>query len=177
MSLDNIKLLDFLGEIDKELERKIVVVAVGGTAMTLLKAKASTIDVDFTIPKEDYYEFVRALDAIPHGFKVDHYKDGAVFSQILPADYIVKSIIVRTKMKNITLMTLSPIDIIVTKIGGLNDRDKEDIAQCIKKFKVTRSQITKRAAEVEYVGREENYDINFTHVLKKFFQKEKDRQS
>jgi hypothetical protein len=31
MSLDNTKLLDFLGEVDKELSHKIVVVAVGGT--------------------------------------------------------------------------------------------------------------------------------------------------
>ncbi|MCE2507486.1 MAG: hypothetical protein J4F36_13680 [Nitrosopumilaceae archaeon] len=53
MSLDNTKLLDFLGEVDKELTRRIVVVAVGGTAMTLVDAKPSTIDVDFTIPGED----------------------------------------------------------------------------------------------------------------------------
>ena len=30
MSLDNAKLLDFLGEMDKELSRRIAVVAVGG---------------------------------------------------------------------------------------------------------------------------------------------------
>jgi len=42
MSLDNTKLLDFLGEVDKELSHKIVVVAVGGTAMTLVKAKPQT---------------------------------------------------------------------------------------------------------------------------------------
>ena len=59
MSLDNTRLLDFLGEIDRELSRKIckymvmdkqvVIVAVGGTAMTLVNAKPSTIDIDFTI--------------------------------------------------------------------------------------------------------------------------------
>ncbi|WP_179371034.1 hypothetical protein [Nitrosopumilus ureiphilus] len=54
MSLDNTRLLDFLGEMDKELPRRIVVVAVGGTAMTLVNAKPSTIDVDFTIPGKDY---------------------------------------------------------------------------------------------------------------------------
>ena len=36
MSLDNTRLLDFLGEIEEELRRKITLVAVGGTAMTLL---------------------------------------------------------------------------------------------------------------------------------------------
>ena len=45
MSLDNTKLLDFLEEIDRELSRKIVIVAVGGTAMTLANAKPSTIDI------------------------------------------------------------------------------------------------------------------------------------
>ena len=62
MSLDNAKLLDFLGEMDKELSRKIAVVAVGGTAMTLVDAKPSTIDIDFTIPGENYDEFEREED-------------------------------------------------------------------------------------------------------------------
>ena len=53
MSFDNTKLLDFLGQIDRELSRKIVIVAVGGTAMTLVNAKSSTIDIDFTIPSRD----------------------------------------------------------------------------------------------------------------------------
>ena len=60
MSLDNTKLLDFLEEIDRELSCKIVIVAVGGTAMTLANAKPSTIDIDFTIPGKDYDEFERA---------------------------------------------------------------------------------------------------------------------
>lgn len=39
--LNNSKLLDFLEELDKELDGKIIVVAVGGTAMTLLGIKPS----------------------------------------------------------------------------------------------------------------------------------------
>ncbi len=72
-------------------------------------------------------------------------------------------------MKNMTLKALSPIDIVVTKIGRLNQRDKEDIEMCIRKFKITKNQVIKRAKEVEYVGREENYEINLEHVLKNFF--------
>ncbi len=53
MSLKKRFLLDFLEELDKELDRKITLVAVGGTAMTLLDLKNSTIDVDFTIPHDD----------------------------------------------------------------------------------------------------------------------------
>jgi len=86
--LDSRRLLDFLGEVSKELKRSITLVAVGGTALTLLKAKASTIDVDFTIPNEDYALFKETLRVIPHGFKVDCWEDGMVFSQILPDDYL-----------------------------------------------------------------------------------------
>ena len=169
MSLNKQVLLDFLDELDKELERKITVVAVGGTAMTLHNAKESTIDVDFTIPAEDFAEFHRVLDLVPHGFKVDTWNNGMVFSQDLPDDYLENSRSVRTKMKNMKVKTLDPLDIIVTKIGRLNERDKEDIATCIKKFKITKAQIKKRAKQVVYVGREENYEINLNHVMKKFF--------
>ncbi|WP_428323722.1 DUF6036 family nucleotidyltransferase [Nitrosopumilus sp.] len=169
MSLSKQQLLDFLEELDKELEREITVVAVGGTAMTLHNAKASTIDVDFTIPAQDYSEFDRVLKIIPHGFKVDAWNNGMVFSQDLPDDYLEKSKPVRTKMKKMKLRILDPLDIIVTKIGRLHGRDKEDIATCIKKFRITPEQIKKRAKQVVYVGREENYEINLNHVIKNFF--------
>ena len=169
MSLNKKQLLDFLEELDKELEHKITVVAVGGTAMTLHNAKASTIDVDFTIPAEDFAEFHRVLDLVPHGFKVDTWNNGMVFSQDLPEDYLSKSKQVRTSMKNMILKTLDPLDIIVTKIGRLNTRDKEDIATCIKKFHITKAQIKTRAKQVVYVGREENNEINLNHVMVNFF--------
>ncbi len=169
MYLNKKQLLDFLEALDTELERKITVVAVGGTAMTLHDSKTSTIDVDFTIPAEYFYEFNRVLDIIPHGFKVDVWDNGMVFSQDLPEDYLKKSKPIRTNMKNMKLRALDPLDIIVTKIGRLNEKDKEDIATCIKKFKITKDQIKKRSKQVIYTGREENYEINLNHVMKKIF--------
>ena len=91
MSLDNRKLLGFLDEIDKELNRKIVVVAVGGTAMTLLKAKSSTIDVDFTIPVEYYDDFQTAMGLVQPGFQVDAYHAPMVFTTSLSEDYLKRS--------------------------------------------------------------------------------------
>ncbi len=169
VSLNKKQLLDFLEELDEELECAITVVAVGGTAMTLHNSKTSTIDVDFTIPTESFSEFHRVLDLIPHGFRVDTWNNGMVFSQALPDDYLKKSKPIRTKMKNMKLRALDPLDIIVTKIGRLNERDKEDIATCIKKSKITKAQIEKRSKQVIYVGREENYEINLNHVIKNFF--------
>jgi hypothetical protein len=66
--LDRKVLVGFLREVDKELIRNIILIAVGGTALTLLRAKPSTRDVDFTVPSRYYDDFQRALRDTPHGF-------------------------------------------------------------------------------------------------------------
>lgn len=169
MSLDNTKLLDFLGEIDKELKRKIVIVAAGGTAMTLLKTKPSTIDVDFTIPNEYFDDFQRAKNIVQPGFKVDLFHDGAVFVNMLPDDYLKRSKLIKTKLKNIELRALHPVDIIVTKIGRFDGRDEQDIEACIKKFKIKKGQIVKRAAQMGYAANDEGFQTNLQSVIRKFF--------
>lgn len=169
MSLNKKALLEFLEEVDNELTTKTTLVAVGGTAMTLIDVKPSTIDVDFTGPSEDIDEFQRVLKNVPHGFEVHCWKDGLVFSQILPGDYLRKSSQIKIRTKNIMLKALQPVDIVATKIGRLDERDWEDIGDCVKEFKLKKDQIVKRAKQVEYVGREENYQINLDSVIRKFF--------
>ena len=167
MSLDNTKLLDFLGEIDAELTRKIVVVAVGGTAMTLLKAKSSTIDIDFTMPSQHHKDFEHAMKVIQPGFQVELYHDGMVFVTSLPDDYLKRSKPIKTKLKKIELRTLHPVDIIVTKIARLDDRDDQDIASCMKKFKITRREIVKRANEINSLVHDQTFQTNLSNFLKK----------
>lgn len=169
MSLDNTKLLDFLGEIDKELKRKITVVAVGGTAMTLLKAKPSTIDIDFTIPAEYYDEFEMAKKIVQPGFRVDLFHDGAVFVTMLPDDYLKRSKPIKTRLKKMELRALDPIDIVVTKIARLDNRDKQDIESCVMKFKLKKERIEKRAEEIGYAGNDKVFKSNLQKVLRKFF--------
>ncbi len=169
MSLDNTKLLDFLGEIDKELERKIVVVAAGGTAMTLLKTKSSTIDVDFTIPGKYFDDFKHAKDTVQPGFKVDLFHDGIVYINMLPEDYLKRSKLIKTRLKNIELRALHPVDIIVTKISRFDGRDEQDIKACIKKFAIKKDKIVKRAKQMGYAGNDDVFRINTQTVLKKFF--------
>ena len=168
MLLDNTKLLDFLGEIDKELTRKIVVVAVGGTAMTLLKAKSSTIDVDFTIPSQYYGDFERAKEIVQPGFQVELYHDGAVFVNMLPYDYLKRSKLVKTKLKKMELRALHPVDVVVTKIGRLDERDEQDIESCMKKFKITKSGVVKRANQMEASRHDKIFKKNLKAFLKKF---------
>ena len=50
------ELLGFLDLFDQELDKNIGLIAVGGTAMTLLGIKASTKDIDFNIPSKEDFE-------------------------------------------------------------------------------------------------------------------------
>jgi hypothetical protein len=170
MPCDKSALLEFLEVFDGDLTRKVTLVAVGGTAMTLLDLKPSTIDIDFTIPSSDLSEFERALKNNPPGFRVHRWADGYVFCQSLPSDYLEKSIRIR-EYSHILLKALHPVDIVVTKIGRLNQRDIQDIETCIREFKISKDDITARAALVSptYVPREEDYLYHLDWVVKKFF--------
>jgi hypothetical protein len=154
--------------VDKEVSRKITLVAVGGTAMTLLDLKPSTIDIDFTVPSGDKLELDKALKSVPHGYKVDVWIDGTVFCTTLPDDYLDRSRDI-ISFKHITLKALHPVDIIVTKIGRLDARDMQDIAACIKKFQLSKKEIETRAASVTYAPNEEDYRYNLKLALKEFF--------
>jgi hypothetical protein len=146
------------------------ITAVGGTAMTLLDLKTSTIDIDFDFRNDkDRKGFKKTLEGIPHGFKIDSFVGGFIFSQQLPKDYFEKSIRIPHRFKNIRLYALHPLDIVLSKIGRLDERDREDIKSCIEEYKLKKSQIRKRAKLVKYVGHEESYQINLQYVLKNFF--------
>jgi hypothetical protein len=71
MPCDKSALFDFLEVLNEDLTKKITLVAAGGTAMTLLDLKPSTIDIDFTIPSSDIIEFEQVLKNNPPGYKVD----------------------------------------------------------------------------------------------------------
>jgi hypothetical protein len=121
MLCDKNRLFDFLSVLNEDLTKNIILVAAGGTAMTLFDLKSSTIDIDFTIPSCDMIEFEQALKSNPSGYKIDRWTDGCVFCQTLPKDYLEKSIKIK-EFSHISLRALQLVDIIVTKIGRLNDR-------------------------------------------------------
>ena len=172
MSCDKSALFDLLEVLDEDLNKRITIVAVGGTAMTLLDLKPSTIDLDFTLSGDDLPEFDRVLKNNPPGFKVDKWPDGYVFCQYLPDDYLEKSIKIR-EFSHISLRAIQPVDIIVTKIGRLYERDIQDIGDCIRKSNVSEAEIRNRAALViaTYAGREEDYRYNLELIITRFFKK------
>ncbi len=170
MQIEENDVLVFLKQIDQELEKPLNVTAVGGTAMTLLKLKSSTTDVDFELEnKEDGKKFQIAAKAVGAGFKIDLCYNGLIFFQQLPDDYKQKRIPIKTGFKNIRLFSLHPLDIVATKLNRLIERDEEDIQACIKKWKITKKQVEERARQVEFVGNQENAQYHLELTLKKFF--------
>jgi hypothetical protein len=153
MSCDKPALLEFLEVINEDFTRRITLVSAGGTAMTLLDLKSSTIDIDFTIPAADRVEFKQVLKNNPPGYRVDRWTDGQIYCQKLPKDYLEKSIRIK-EFSRILLRALHPLDIVVTKIGRLNQRDIQDIEACIREFKISKAEIKARALLVvqTYVG-------------------------
>ena len=78
-------LLEWLKQVDAKLHQKMTIIAVGGTATTLLGLKESTRDVDFCLDAKDASEFKKL--ARSDIFVVDVFKDGFIFALQLPEDY------------------------------------------------------------------------------------------
>jgi hypothetical protein len=165
--MDRLSLVHVLQRIGERLNQNITLVAVGGTAMTLLELKNSTIDVDFTGPPHDIEEFKKAESIIKHGYDIDIWTMGDVHISQLPDDYIDKSILISESIEKIELRALHPLDIVVSKVARLIDRDREDIATCIAKWNLSEDEIRKRGKQVLdlYPGNEVAYQINLDDVI------------
>lgn len=162
-------LLQFLELIEEHLDEDITLVAAGGTALTLLDAKPSTIDIDFTGPPDSLEAFHDAESREAHGYEIDTWPDGTVFSLTLPDDYLARSQAVDAGLERIELRTLHPVDLIVTKIARCDERDREDIRTTRERFDVTVEEVEQRVSEVAYVGSWENYEANLETAIRECF--------
>jgi len=164
-------LLKFLEEVNLELGEEIILLAIGGTAMTLLGMKEFTKDVDFDTPSEDdYKKFMQAIDRIGANIRIDVFKSDMILTEILPPDYLKIAIkYTDVNFSKINLYMLHPIDIICSKIARLNDSDIKDIKTCISYYNITKSEIQQRAMQYEHVGSDESYYQGVEYVLKNLF--------
>ncbi len=163
-------LLNWLKKIDNKLDQPLVLIAIGGTAMTLLNLKESTRDIDFCVEGKNYKRFKKL--AKDDKFKVDIFVDGFIFSEQLPEDYIkISAEYKEVDFKNIKLKTLNPLDIIITKAARLNERDEEDIAALIKNRQIDKNKLIKRFREVieTYAGSEKDFEYHFKLILERHF--------
>jgi len=168
--IDKNGLLGVLHKIDLELKNTITIVAIGGTAMTLLGIKEATKDIDFNIPSDnDYNEFERVINEIGFNIKIDYFKENMILTEALPKDYLKNAIKYEHNFNKIKLYILNPIDIVCSKIARLSDRDIEDIKTCIKYYNITKSQIEERALQYGHAGSDQLYYDNLQVALEILF--------
>lgn len=166
-------LLNWLKKVDDKLSQKMTVVAVGGTALTLLGLKESTCDVDFCISSEHFAEFKKA--AVTEKFVVDLFQDGYIFTLQLPKDYEDNAQTISFSGKYLLLKVLSLEYIILTKTARFTTRDIEDIKAVVATGRVELKNLKKHFLQVleSYAGREEDYQYHFELMLKMFFGEKK----
>lgn len=169
MALDQQRLMDFLATVEPQLDDAITLVAAGGTTLVLMDVKRSTIDVDFTGPQASIQTFRDALDSIPHGFKVDTWDGGYVFTTRLPEDYLDRARIPDTadQLERIDLRVLHPVDLVVTKIGRFDERDEVDIRHTVEAFNLTSDEVRDRAQDIEVVASEDVFSHNLEVALER----------
>ena len=159
-----------LEEFDSHAASAIVLVAFGGTAMTLLGLKASTKDIDFNIPSHEEYVAFRGLyEAIRPGVQIDMWEGNVIFSEVLPEDYLKRASEYKSGFKKLGIKVLDPIDIVCSKISRFDDADMEDIRECIRKCRLTRFMVKRRASKYSRAGSDEIFGKNLKYILDEMF--------
>lgn len=164
-------LMEYLEEIDKNIEREVTLIAVGGTAMTMLELKETTKDVDFcTLTRKERSIVKAAGEKVKGEIRMDLFSEGYIFSVQLPDDYAKMAKQSGFRFKKLTLKILHPVDIIVSKTDRLSERDVEDIKALIKGKRVDKKKLEQRYREaIETIpGKRENFEYNRKEVLELF---------
>lgn len=137
-------ILAFIQKLDSFIDTPITIIALGGTALTLLDIKSSTRDIDFIISSKDASVLLELFTSL--GFKEIAERrwltnDGIIIDVYLD-DYIVNVKLLDSSQKNstilrvfehITLCVLNYYDICITKIDRGDARDFDDIKKILEK--------------------------------------------
>lgn len=151
-------------------------VAVGGTALTLLDMKASTKDIDFTVPGGDSAALSALLEQIDakaeggisfstkDGARLDIFRGGQIFSTALPEDFLERSALIRD-FGSVKLYALSIYDIIITKLARNSVSDEEDIRAVFGSAEVDIGRLKSRHKEVQELNYDQNLKYHFERLL------------
>lgn len=123
--------------------------------MTYMGLRKHSIDVDFFydgMSDDKLCEVVEKLSEDFNGARIDAWStkkmlisDGRMNKLELPADYLdICSDPEEEGFKNIKLKILSPIDIVLTKVGRLADKDLQDIKTLVEEYNIPRQALEQR---------------------------------
>lgn len=180
MRIDKNKLLKEIEEWNDVFNRndfKIKLIAVGGTALTLLNLKASTKDVDFTLPQNiDINKFENLLKKLgvnniggrrfksKSGFIFDIYYNECIFTTVLPDDVLEKSKLIK-ELTNIRLYALGLNDVILSKLARNSVDDEQDIKTIFEKTKIDLHEFKKRYKEIHELNLDKNIGYHFKRLI------------
>ncbi|MBI3032067.1 hypothetical protein HYY69_01220 [Candidatus Woesearchaeota archaeon] len=170
-------LIAFIQKLDLFIDEPLTIVALGGTALTLLDLKSSTRDLDFIISSKSYRLLLPLFKSL--GFKEIAEKrwlttDGLIIDIYLD-DYIVNvqlvkpskdaSVILR-EFDQITLRALNFYDICITKIDRGDARDFEDIKHILEKTDTKISLLIRKFILTMDISESENPKFKLLEFIK-----------
>lgn len=128
MGVDADSLLTFISSLGDAIDSECLLVAAGGTALTLHGMKQSTKDVDSVVETGSMADVESAINTI-NGPPTDLFSAGVVFNNPLPANYVsrVKYVGMFGRM---TVYAMDPLDVIMTKVARADRKDIGDIRAC-----------------------------------------------
>lgn len=150
------RLYDLLNSISKYVEKKIRIYALGGTALTILGIKRSTLDIDINIEKHQDYRYMCDIFknigfeksgnirwTSQEGLRFDLFHGSNIMGTDLLPDHLSLSRFIRA-FGNISLYTLSLEDIIISKLARGDDRDFDDIKMILDHNKINLKDLAER---------------------------------
>lgn len=141
------KLFELIGSISKYIEKEIKMYALGGTALTILNIKNSTLDVDFNIESYSEYKYIcKIFENIgfekkgirwisQEGLAFDMFYGSNILGTELLSDAISESKFIKS-FGNIKIYTLPLEDIIISKLARGDSRDFDDIKKILETKKI-----------------------------------------
>ncbi|MDP2906786.1 MAG: DUF6036 family nucleotidyltransferase [Nanoarchaeota archaeon] len=162
-------LFELLNSISKYIKIKIKMYAMGGTAITILGIKPSTLDIDIDIyPDKEYQYICKIFEQI--GFKrkgtirwqtqeglfFDLFSGSNILGTELLPDFLNKSKFIKT-FGNIELYTLSLEDIIISKLARGDPRDFTDIKKIFETQQINIPRLVRRYKETMETSIVSNY--------------------
>ena len=142
------ELFEVLESISKFVEKKVQMYALGGTALTILGIKPSTLDIDVNISSKKQYDYVCEIFEQIGFKKVGSLRwitqEGLAFDLFYGANILGTQLLpdclelarFTKSFGKVELYTLSPYDIIISKLARGDDRDFIDIKHIFEKEKI-----------------------------------------
>jgi hypothetical protein len=175
--LTGIDLMDTLDNWDSLMNFRVHLIACGGTALTLLKIKESTKDIDFIVPEENEYQrlmkFLKHLNYGDKGGGLAHEDDpnfiyqfwcgNSVFTtDLLDSPLEEGKHIPINKWTHIYLGVLNLNDLIITKMFRGYQVDRDDCIAAFATGQVNAEELLDRYLETA------RYDLNPEKVMQNF---------